>query len=224
MLAEFLGLDLSLNTELAEMVDAPKTDTDQDLTHLTENVLAPDSTTAKAATTVLVREKHIEADKTDDVARAGPSPEAENVLVPSTGEDTLSAEAAKDTVPQTLSEIVQTWQPLMEEFQLGQTTIKASFDVSDIDAFALFDLIDTSATERSTNVREFDNLAQRLIEFLEAKDGDIGFIELEREVIMIDRSAVTGGETDFIQWEAADGRTISFIGLASDFQQFDMIA
>jgi hypothetical protein len=41
---------------------------------------------------------------------------------------------------------------------------------------------------------------------------------------MVDVTAQTGGETATLHWEAEDGQTISFVGLASDFEQFDMIA
>jgi len=140
------------------------------------------------------------------------------------GEKARFAEEQKDESVLTLTDIVQTWQPKMEEFQLGDTTVKASFDVSDINAFALFEMIDTTANDREKSLREFDSKALELIEFLEAKDGELGFIELENEVIMIDRTAVTGGETGYIQWEAADGQTISFVGLAADFEQFDMVS
>ena len=225
MLADFLGLDLSLNTELAEGPTPRATEEDPaDLAHLTADVVSDKAVLAvKAAAPAPMRDKDADPEQ-DEAAHLDAAPDVEAVLAFADGEATLSAEGAQDSMPPTLSEIVQTWQPLMEEFQLGQTTVKASFDVSEFDAFALFDLIDVSGSSQGTTVRNFDTLAQRLIEFLEAKNGEIGFIELENEVIMIDRTAVTGGETEFIQWEAADGRTVSFIGLASDFQQFDMIA
>ncbi|WP_439524878.1 hypothetical protein [Marivita sp.] len=224
MLADFLGLDLSLSTDVAEVLINDPARAEEDLTHLTEEVVAEDAIVpVKAAAPAVIRNKNSDPDQdAPEALRTDPALDTDSAQA--SGNDTLSAEAAQDSLPLTLSEIVQTWQPLMQEFQLGQTMIKASFDVSNMDAFALFDLIDVSANDRSANVREFDNLAQRLIEFLEAKDGDLGFIELENEVIMIDRTAVTGGETEFIQWQAEDGRTISFIGLAADFQQFDMIA
>ena len=33
-----------------------------------------------------------------------------------------------------------------------------------------------------------------------------------------------GGETATLHWEAEDGKTITFVGLQADFEQFDMIA
>lgn len=229
MLADFLGLDLSLNTELADALGTePATQTPQDLTHLTEDVVAEDAIIAvKAATPAIIRDKSKKADQDTDVtARAEAAQDSGEMLVPATGDDTLSAEGSQDSIPLTLSEIVQTWQPDMEEFQLGQTTIKASFDISGTDAFALFDLLDFAAASgtRTTGFKEFDALAQQLIDFIESKEGDLGIIELENEIIMIDRTAVTGGEIEYMHWETDDGMVISVVGLASDFQHFDMIA
>jgi len=227
MLAEFLGLELTFNTDVAEVTDAATLDAQKDLTDLTDSILADNVETAiKTATAaVKIRDKKTDPEQTAEAtAPAEPSAEVPDGVVQMTAQEASANAATQEDASLTLSEIIQTWQPLMEEFQLGHTMIRASFDVSEIDDFVLFDVIDTTTEERSTNVREFDAQALRLIEFLEAKDGEIGFIELEDEVIMIDRTAATGGDTGYIQWEASDGRTVSFIGLTSDFEQFDMIA
>jgi len=227
MLAEFLGLELTFNTDVAEVTDAATLDAQKDLTDLTDSILADNVETAiKTATAaVKIRDKKTDPEQTAEAtAPAEPSAEVPDGVVQMTAQEASGNAATQEDASLTLSEIIQTWQPLMEEFQLGHTMIRASFDVSEIDDFVLFDVIDTTTEERSTNVREFDAQALRLIEFLEAKDGEIGFIELEDEVIMIDRTAATGGDTGYIQWEASDGRTVSFIGLTSDFEQFDMIA
>lgn len=227
MLAEFLGLELTFNTDVAEVTDAATLDAQKDLTDLTDSILADNVETAiKTATAaVKIRDKKTDPEQTAEAtAPAEPSAEVPDGVVQMTAQEASGNAATQEDASLTLSEIIQTWQPLMEEFQLGHTMIRASFDVSEIDDFVLFDVIDTTTEERSTNVREFDAQALRLIEFLEAKDGEIGFIELEDEVIMIDRTAATGGDTGYIQWEASDGRTVSFIGLTADFEQFDMIA
>ena len=227
MLAEFLGLELTFNTDVAEVTDAATLDAQKDLTDLTDSILADNVETAiKTATAaVKIRDKKTDPEQTAEAtAPAEPSAEVPDGVVQMTAQEASANAATQEDASLTLSEIIQTWQPLMEEFQLGHTMIRASFDVSEIDDFVLFDVIDTTTEERSTNVREFDAQALRLIEFLEAKDGEIGFIELEDEVIMIDRTAATGGDTGYIQWEASDGRTVSFIGLTADFEQFDMIA
>lgn len=226
MLAEFLGLDLSLNTDMAE-APTPQTEMSQlqqDLAHLAEENVEAEIALAsvKPANLIDVREKDIDAEAALDLEN--PARETADGLVPVAEDEALTTEVAQDITTLTLSEIVQTWQPEMEEFQLGQTTVKASFDMSDTDAFALFDLIDTTTDQRTTNFREFDSMAQRLIDYLEAKDGEFGVIELDNEIIMIDRTAVTGGEIEYMHWETSDGMIISLVGLASDFQQFDMIA
>ena len=227
MLADFLGLDLSLNTDLAE---APQGDTramlaQQDLAHLTEDLDTGDLAVpgvVKAAVQP-VRKDDVDAETAVELAEDTRANTAEDVLAPAVGDDTLAADATQDDTLMTLSQLVQTWQPDMAEFQLGQTTIKTSFDISSTDAFALFDLIDYTGG-RTTSFEEFDALAQRLIDFIESKEGDFGIIELENEIIMLDRTAVTGGEIDYLNWETEDGKIITLVGLASDFQQFDMIA
>ena len=226
MLAEFIGAhDLQNKTNTAtSQSDAQAVQLEENLSHLTADVIDEAAIfKAKTPTPAIVRDNAavtekdapiIKADATDDTART--------FALESDGHG-LKGEA--ESLPGFLSKVSQASQPLMEEFKLGQTTIKASFDINEfVDGSAIFELIDTSATERTTSVREFDALALRLIEFLEAKDGDIGFIELENETIMIDRTAVIGGETGYIQWEAEDGRTMSFVGLAADFVQFGIIA
>ena len=225
MLADFIGQD---GLQDQAKISAGQSDTqtmpiEENLAHLTADVI--DEATifkAKTPTSVIVRDKSAASDKETSIIKAESKDDvAVSFVTESTGH---SLKSEPDSLPEFLTKISPTWQPLMEEFKLGQTTIKASFDINEFDGFAIFELIETPVIERTTSVREFDTLALRLIEFLEAKDGDIGFIELANEVIMIDRTAVTGGQTEYIQWEAADGRTISFIGLAADFEQFNMIA
>lgn len=227
MLAEFLGLERTFNTDMAEVRDATASEAQKDLTHLTDAALTDmvetDISSAKPA--VEIRDKKFEPDQTAEAtARAKSASETADGAVQMTAKEASANDVTQKDASLTLSEIIQTWQPLMEEFKLGHTTVRASFDVNEIDDVVLFDVIDTTTEERSTNVREFDAQALRLIEFLEAKDGEVGFIELADEVIMIDRTAYTGGDTGYVQWEASDGRTISFIGLTADFEQFDMIA
>jgi hypothetical protein len=225
MLADFIGQDgLQDRAKIStSQSDAQTMPIEENLAHLTADVI--DEATifkAKTPTSVIVRDKSAASDKETSIIKAESKDDvALSFVTESTGH---SLKSETDSLPEFLTKIPPTWQPLMEEFKLGQTTIKASFDINEFDGFAIFELIETPVTERTTSVREFDTLALRLIEFLEAKDGDIGFIELANEVIMIDRTAVTGGQTEYIQWEAADGRTISFIGLAADFEQFNMIA
>lgn len=225
MLAEFIGVhDLQNKTNTAAtQSDAHAVQLEENLAHLTADVIDEAAILkAKSPTPAIVRDNTTASEKDAAIIKSGTRDDTELSFALETDSDSLKGETG--SLPAFLSKISPASQPLMEEFKLGQTTIKASFNINEFDGSAIFELIDTTATERATSVREFDTLALRLIEFLEAKDGDIGFIELENEVIMIDRTAVTGGRTEYIQWEATDGRTISFIGLAADFEQFDMIA
>lgn len=228
MLADFLGIDLSLDTELAAAPTAEieGSQLQQDLAHLMEHGSTADAgvPSAKAANVQAVRKKDLEADAAVEQAVVA-TPE-EVAPTQEAAEDILASEMVDDGSALTLSQIVQTWQPEMEEFLLGQTTVRSSFDMSDTDAFALFDLIDTTTEERTTttNFREFDALAQRLLDYLKAKDGEFGVIELANEIIMVDRTAISSGEVEYMYWETSDGMIISLVGLASDFQQFDMIA
>lgn len=226
MLAEFLGLDLSLNTEMAEAGHARQSASDlaEDLAHLTGDIGIEQSVAnAKVTAPVVIRDKGDTADLEQTDARIKLTPPDETTLGSEQGDDTLKAEGSQDAIQLALSDSLQQWAPVAE-VKLGQLTFKTSADLSDEDAFALFNWIDTTVPEASINYREFDAVAQRLIEFLEAKDGQIYFLETSNGVLMIDVTARTGGETATLHWEADDGQTISFVGLAADFEQFDMIA
>jgi hypothetical protein len=226
MLADFLGLDLSLDTEFADASNARQAASDaaQELAHLTGDIeIEQNIINAKVTAPVIIRDKGDDADQEHVDARIELTPDAESALGSEHGDDTLKAESAQDTILQALSETLQQWSP-MAEVKLGQLTFKANADLSDEDAFALFNWIDTSVPDQGINYREFDAVAQRLIEFLEAKNGQIYFLETNKGVLMIDVTARTGGETATLHWEAEDGQTISFVGLAADFEQFDMIA
>ncbi len=225
MLAEFIGqYDLQSKIKIsASQSDNQAIQLDENLAHLTADVIDDAAIfKAKAPTPATARDKAEASEKDESIVKT--DAKDGTALSFALEIDSHGLKNETGSLPEFLSKISPSWEPLMAEFKLGQTTIKASFDINEFDGSAIFELIDTTATERATSVREFDALALRLIEFLEAKDGDIGFIELKNEVIMIDRTAVTGGRTEYIQWEATDGRTISFIGLAADFEQFDMIA
>ena len=226
MLAEFLGLDLSLNTEMADAGTTRQgaADLAEDLAHLTGDIaIEQNIANTKVTAPVIIRDKGDDADLEHSEARIELTPTAETALGSEQGDDTLKAEGSQDTILQALSDALQQWSPVAE-IKLGQLTFKTNADLSDEDAFALFNWIDTSVPEQGINYREFDAVAQRLIEFLEAKNGQIYFLETSNGVLMIDVTARTGGETATLHWEADDGQTISFVGLAADFEQFDMIA
>jgi hypothetical protein len=225
MLADFLGLDLSLNTKLADAGTAENpSDAAQDLAHLTGDMGTDDIPIAvKATAPVAIRNKGDKAEKTEADARVEMSPELAT-LDSVSGEDTLKGDAEQDTILQTLNAALQGW-PAMEDIKLGNLTFKSSSNLSKEDAFALFDWIaDTSLSDANLNTFEADTIAQRLIEFLEAKNGDIYLLKGSNGFVAIDITAQTGGETATLHWEAEDGKTITFVGLQADFEQFDMIA
>jgi hypothetical protein len=226
MLADFLGLDLSLNTELADAGNTRQSASElkEDLAHLTGDIGIEDTiANAKVTGAVTIRDKGDDTGLDHASADVELKPGTEDALGSEQGEDTLKAEASQDTILHSLAEALQQWSPTTE-IKLGQFTFKSEADLSDEAAFALFDWIDTTTPEQGVNYREFDAVAQRLIEFLEAKDGQIYFLQTSKGVLMVDVTAQTGGETATLHWEAEDGQTISFVGLASDFEQFDMIA
>jgi hypothetical protein len=224
MLADFLGIELSHDTEVAEATDAASEAAlmQQELTHFTDDILTVNEVlpSVKTAALLALHDENIDAEMPVDPAdRPSKTQDTQD-------DDILTAETAQDITVLSLSEAVQVWQQgQLEEFQLGQTTIKASFDISDTDAFALFSWIDTtSELHGATNLNEFNDLAQRLMDFFQSKGSDIGFIEQRDRFIAIDREAVKNGEVDYIEWETDDGKVISLIGLQSDFHEFDMIA
>lgn len=226
MLTDFLGLNLSLTTERTDAGNAKQSALKaQDLDYLASDTSKDDALAVVKTTTIaaIIREKGEGPGKEFAEAAIKLSPEAESPLAHAKG-DTLKAEATQDTILQSLTEALQNWST-ESEITVGNLTFKSEFSLSDEDAFALFDWIDTSAPEsEETSYRDFDAVAMRLIEFLEAKDGEIYFLQGSKGVIMIDITAKTGGETATIHWEAEDGRLISFVGLQADFEQFDMIA
>jgi hypothetical protein len=216
MLADFLGIDLSHDTEVAEAADADSEAAlmQQELTHFTDSILTVNEVlpSVKAAALLALHDENIDAEMPVDPAdRPSKTQDIQD-------DDILTAEIAQDTTVLSLSEAVQVWQQ-------GQTTVKASFDMSDTDVFALFDWSDTaSGAHAAKNLEQFDELAQRLIDFFQSKGSDIGFIEQANGFIAVDRGAITGGKVDYIQWETGDGKLIGLIGLQSDFHEFDMIA
>ncbi len=115
----------------------------------------------------------------------------------------------------------------LEEFQLGKTIIKSSFDATISDAAFLSDYINMPTSQKMTNYREFDTQAQSFIDFVKAKDSQFGIISTAtNEIIIIDHSAFRGSGVDTysFSWETNDGHIISMIGLKADFQHFDLIA
>lgn len=219
MLAEFLGLDLSLNTETAEA--APQGEDalmQQDLLHLSTVAVQDPLGTAKTTQTLVRKQSDMEEELAEAPAEASSS------LSAAEKEALLAAAAAtSDAEMITMSDLLG-GQLQLEEFQLGQTTVLASFDVTKSDLFSLSDYI--VFNQRTTDHRIFDAQAQSFIDYIQGKETEVGIVTIGNEIIMIDRSAFdrSGADTYSFSWETAGGQVISMIGLRSEFQEFDLIA
>lgn len=112
----------------------------------------------------------------------------------------------------------------MSEIKLSHVTIKSADSLLEFDGKGLFDWISAPSLDESENLWQLDTTAVRLIDFLEAKDGDIYYLTTSNGVVIIDVTAKTGGETATLYWEADDGQVISFVGLAADFEEFNLVA
>ena len=217
MLSEFLGLDLSLNTDVAEVPASQQGDAllDQDMAALAAAAAEEATTVAPRTTQAVVRKDDV------DLAEA-PVAEGDTATVPQETLVALAVAAQESGETVTMSDLLGG--PMqMEEFQLGQTTVLASFDVTDSNVFSLADFF---VGQRTTDHRAFDNHAQAFIDFIQAKESDVGIVTFGNEIIMIDRDAFKhdGAETYTFSWETDTGQVISMIGLRSEFQQFDLIA
>ncbi|MEP5729328.1 MAG: hypothetical protein ABJL67_08120 [Sulfitobacter sp.] len=216
MLAEFLGFDLSLDTEVAEAQNIDAEMTAQDILHLT----------AAATETPLVPQK-----TTEIVLTKAEDTDLSETGIEVTGFNQLASETVTvlmtddpDTETQTMSDLLGE-QLQLEEFQLGQTTVLANFDLTQTDSYVISDVI--VVNKRTTDHREFDEQAQAFIDYVHAKDTEVGIVTVGNEIIMIDRSAFghqSGAETYSFSWETNEGQIISMIGLRAEFQQFDLIA
>ncbi len=237
MLQKFLGIELAFDPELSETAtpDAKLSLLQQELKHLDDDALTANTVQPfdKQKLPPPLQDKIAEA---DTEAEAKPSEGA--IQDASADPATTKVEAAvvlsliNDTVkPEitllNLSEDIHTWQSSqLEEFQLGNTVIKASFDLSDVYTLNPVPTIEETPTLefRVTNLYEYEGLAQRLVDFFTSKGSSLGFIEQDNGFIAVDREAVKGGDAEYIEWETYEGKSISVIGLPSDFQHFDMIA
>ena len=216
MLAEFLEIDLSLNTELADAENAT------DNNSLLQDILHAAAPTAQALLAASETD-HTVLRENDNMDLSEASKDISGM--PNDGDTFLVAQAMEQQGKEVvnMSDIVNGLQQ-MEEFQLGKATVKASFDVTGVDAAYLTDYI--FPAQRITNHREFDERAQSFIDYIQAKDTEVGIITIGNEVIMIDRGAFdsSGADTYAFSWETYDGQVISMIGLKTEFQQFDLIA
>lgn len=110
------------------------------------------------------------------------------------------------------------------DITVAHVTIKSATALVEFDNSDLFDWISTPSLDDTNNAWALDTTALRLVEFLEAKDGDMYYLTTSTGVLIVDVTAKSGGETATLYWEAEDGQVISFVGLASDFAEFNLVA
>ena len=228
MLAEFLGLDLLDDIQTASNAEQVGKEflQNQELDHLTNDVLvkkpAIDGTKTQGISTKNSEIADEDQDKTHLHQEFADEPPAS---LERTVESTLHANVDLDAASLMLSDIILSWKTQGGSFKFDQDFITANFEfTTEYNSQMLFDLVDSETGELIASFYENDIFARQLVEFIETKGMGFGMVSLGDEIIMIDRSAASGGATDFIQWQSADGKTISLIGLAADFEQFDMIA
>lgn len=221
MLGEFLGVDIARDTVVAQALTEQTTEgslLQQDILHIKTGAVENTDTLVqpKAVQTVALR-----GDSEIELAEASESLSYQTAI-----DETLVSKSSTEQASSTIkiSDLFSSSLGQMEEFQLGQTTVLASFDLSKTGALSLSEYIGTN--QRRTDHREFDDHAQAFIDFIHAKDTDVGIIKFGNEVIMIDRDAFNqaGSEQYTFSWETNDGHIISMVGLKSEFQEFDLIA
>lgn len=221
MLADFLGIDLSEDTEFAQAAAATPEEPSllqQEIAHsidnaLTVNEVLPSAKAAQAA--ALKDEAFDDAEEAPADLNARPTKTIDTVTA--TKAETAANQTADGTETDTL-----TLSDVVKEVQLGQLTTLSSFDLSATDNFTLLQA--AAGAPRVVDLHEYEGLAQRLSDFFKIKGSDLGFIEQGNGFVAIDREAVKSGDVDYIQWQTDNGKVISVIGLQADFEYFDMIA
>ncbi|KIN70138.1 hypothetical protein Z945_3741 [Sulfitobacter noctilucae] len=232
ILADFLGLDLAIDTETADADSAYEGISllQQELMQFTENTLTGEEAIAiKKA--IVASSTHNEASEVqpssvDTAEKTTPTEtaytHATDVEESAVGDDTpLQKVAALD-----ISAILQGFEQAdLKEFSLGQKTLKASFEMPDEYTVAIVEWIDTSMeSQQGSDLSEFDELAHRLTDFFTSRNSNVSFVEQDGRFIAIDNVAIKEGDVDYIEWQTTDGKIISLVGLHSDFQHFDLTA
>lgn len=217
-LAEFLNMERAETTDVAAASATPDADSllQQDMLHV--NTAAVDLNALPSATTIENLAKKDDADLTEAPSEELSSDTDATLLIAATAQQ-QDSEDDGNSMTALMNGKLQ-----MEEFELGGTTVMASFDLlEDDDAFSLSDLF---LGQRTTDHQSFDERAQSFIDFIHAKETEVGIVTIGNEIIMIDRDAFRydGAENYSLSWETYDGQVISMIGLRSEFQQFDLIA
>lgn len=231
MLVEFLALDFARETQSADLyaddVNASSAQVDERALSEWADTVEGNDAPKKVAS---VRRNDDETDvSSDDIPFAVASAEHLPETARDDSEGPLQLEKADAAGPTSdLASIMLSHQLEMEKIQLDQGTLWISSALDTPDAFNLVELIETKPNTEAekTQLDDFEDIAQRVVDFLQSKSGNFGVLELRsgNGIVFVDRTAVVDGEFDYIQWESSDGKVVSLIGLEADFQQFDMIA
>lgn len=218
MLGDFLNIDVVDDTKTADAAREGATNSliQQDMLHVTVDVVDKNALLSQAKT-----EKPTIHDNDTSGAHAEP---AFRDTAPDT--ETLFAMADTQQGSSTINiDTLITGSFQMQDIQLGKTTVSSSFDMTKVDTFFLSDYFNSS--QRTTNHSTFNDRAQAFIDFIKAKDAEIGIVMSGDAIIMIDRSAYTyqgDGQAYYLTWEDDYGQVVSVIGLKTEFQDFDLIA
>lgn len=224
MLVEFLGLDLSLNindvTEASN--NSPTMPDEHALTDLMETAVQTFQSGAARSNQTKFQDLQFEIVAEIDA----PVKNLSDAAAMLTTDTTLKGGSVQDGTAQALAQFISAWTSDMQEFQLGQATVSANFNIRETDALAFLNWLESAPMSQQTPppLTDVVDLAQRLIEFVKTNSNEVKVLHFGTGFLLIDGEAVSGGHMDFMQWEADDGTVISVVGLASDFAQFDMIA
>lgn len=229
MLAEFLGLDLTLETETAE---AQQLDGEEALLKAEADPMLAGPRSVASVPVV---------DDESDLAVAPVQDDAEPTQVAS-AQNAIQADV--EAKPEAVEEIYTFSMDsffdalsALDDGDAGETMLFVSFDVieSGSDGVSVQISVEDAITApveietapaRTTNHREFDAQAQAFVDYINAKETEVGLIQYGNEIIMIDREAFErpGADTYTFSWETDEGQVISMIGLRAEFEQFDLIA
>ncbi|MCL3883941.1 hypothetical protein [Marivita sp. GX14005] len=220
LLADFLGLDLSLDTELAEAQTGDSALEDAELAHLNGDVIAEERSTLIAKLEKLPTQD----DRHNIIGHVEPAEKPplmfEKPIDESSEQASKSTESSEETA--SLQKIIQDWQLQPVDFKVKDSDFLEIVGFKPLDDF---EWTDSTLDEDSNNTASLESYdyAEHIIEFFKNKGGDVGILEYNDGLIIIDREAISGGDVSYLHWESKDGQIVSLIGLTSDFEQFNLL-
>jgi hypothetical protein len=210
LLTDFLGIDLKFGPDMVKTIKSDAAVLQQELTHVTENVVKVNENIVPVLN---LHDKNIDTEFS--VKLADELFKELDHFVPTKSSDSPTIETTKEVNELSLAEVIKTWQYFQSE------KLDANHTLMSINVDALLNELETVA---EIEIDTSDDAIQRLIDFLNDKGGDIGYIDQGNSFIAIDREAIKSGDFSYMEWQTDDGNLIGLIGLESDFLQFDMIA